>query len=72
MSVFDQVIISPTLTVTVLGMKHESDTSHPGVDDPGAFVIVTSANAWGTAKSPIAKTTKSEEIMMCFVLIKVN
>ena len=45
--------------------------SHPGVDDPGAFVTVASANAPGTAKSPITKTAKSDVIMMCFVLIRI-
>ena len=33
--------ISPTLIVTVLGMKHELVPSHPGVDDPGALMTVT-------------------------------
>ena len=56
--------VSPTLTVTVLGMKQLSVSSHPGVADPGAFVTVASANAPGTAKTPIAKITKSEVIMM--------
>ena len=71
MSVFSQVTVSPTPIVTVFGMKHESVSSHPGVADPGAFVTVASANAPGTAKSPIAKTTKSEEVMICFVLIRI-
>tara|TARA_B100000586_G_C19692878_1_gene254224 strand:+ start:59 stop:244 length:186 start_codon:yes stop_codon:yes gene_type:complete len=53
----------------VLGMKQFG--SQPGVDDPGAFVTVASANAPGTAKNPIAKTTKSDVIMMCFVLIRI-
>ena len=72
MSVLAQVTVSPTSIVTGFGMKHESVSSQPGVEEPAAFYTVTSANAWGTAKSPIAKTTKSEEIMICFVLIKVN
>jgi hypothetical protein len=39
-SVFAQVIIAPTSTVTGFGMKQSG--SQPGVDDPGAFSIVTS------------------------------
>jgi len=41
-SVFDQVTIVPSSTVTGFGMKHELVSSHPGVDDHGAFVLVTS------------------------------
>ena len=68
MSVFSQVTVSPTPIVTVLGMNHESVSSQPGVDDPGAFVTVASANAPGTAKSPIAKipkTVKSKYRILC-------
>jgi len=55
--------------VTVAGMKQSG--SHPGVEEPSAFSTVAfiecSANALGTAKSPIAKITKVEERMICFV-----
>ena len=71
MSVFSQVTVSPTPIVTVLGMKHESVSSQPGVDDPGAFVTVASANAPGTVKRPIEKITKNEVIVMWFVLIRI-
>jgi len=46
-------------------------SSQPGVADPGAFVTVASANAPGTAKSPMEKITKSEAIVICFVLIRI-
>ena len=64
MSVFSQVTVPPASIVATLGMKQLLVSSHPGVDDPGAFVTVTSANAPGTAKSPIEKIAKSEVIMM--------
>ena len=68
MSSFNQVTVSPTLIVIGFGMKQELVSSHPGVDDPGAFVtIASSANAPGTAKSPIAKTTKSEKSRICIL-----
>ena len=58
MSVFSQVTVSPTPIVTVLGMKHSSVSSHPGVEEPAAFVTVASANAPGTAKRPIENYQK--------------
>ena len=41
MSVFSQVTVPPTSISTVVGRKHELVSSHPGVDEPGAFVTVT-------------------------------
>ena len=47
------------------GIKHEFVFSHPGVDEPGVLLtLYVSANALGT--------TKSEEIMICFVLNKID
>ena len=69
MAEFYQVTVSPTLIVTVLGMKQELVSSHPGVDDPSAFVtIASSANDPGIAKTPIekiAKTEKSKYRILC-------
>ena len=50
MSTFSQVTSPPTSIVTVLGMKHESVSSQPGIEEPTAFVTVAlewSANANG-------------------------
>ena len=49
----------------MLGRKHSG--SQPGVDEPGAFVTIASANADGTEKSPIAKITKSEKSRILIV-----
>ena len=38
-----QVTTVPRCTVATLGMKQLSVSSHPGVDEPAAFVIVTSS-----------------------------
>jgi hypothetical protein len=68
-SVFSQVTVSPTSIVTVLGMKHESVSSHPGVADPGEFVTVTSAKALGAIaiRETTDKRTKSELSVLIFM-----
>ena len=64
------------MITTVLGMKHESVSSHPGVDDPGAFVTVAaippspcSANADGaTAISEKIASNENDKHADCFIL----
>jgi hypothetical protein len=66
-SLFSQVTVSPTSIVTVLGMKQSG--SQPGVDDPAAFVTVTSAKALGAIAiiETTDKRTKSELSVLIFM-----
>jgi hypothetical protein len=69
-SLFSQVTVSPTSIVTGLGMKQPSAvSSQPGIDDPGAFVTVTSANALGAIaiRETTDIRTKSELSVLNFM-----
>jgi len=67
--VFDQVTIVPISTVTGFGMKQLLVSSHPGVDEPGAFVTVLSAKALGAIAitETTDKRTKSELSVLIFM-----
>ena len=66
LSLLAKVTVSPGDIVNVAGIKQSG--SHPGVEEPAAFsTVYVSANASGAAKSPIAKITKIDDIMMVFV-----
>ena len=62
LSVLSQVTVPPTVITTVLGMKHESVSSHPGVDDPGAFVTVAAIPPLACSANADGATAISEKI----------
>ncbi len=66
-SPLSQVTVSPASIVTGFGMKQFG--SHPGVDEPSAFVTVTSANALGAIaiRETTDIRTKSELSVLNFM-----